>query len=183
MSENMVKEYNRRMKSRGIRSEDVFAVQGNLLDTTESASLDNPDFFNFDIVIVNAALHHFENPDLAVQRLVKRLTPGRGVIVVCDFIPKTKKSSGGHHLHQEVSMFAKQPHYTIDNDKEHHHKHEASHTIAHEGFSKERMEYMFRDAGCSDLDYQRFEKPLKFGEEMGGFEVEAFIARGTRTEK
>ena len=180
MSENMVKEYNRRMKGRGIRPEDVFAVQGNLLDTTESASLDSPDFFNFDVVIVNAALHHFENPESAVQRLVKRLTPGKGVIVVCDFIPK--EAAEGHHLHQEVSMFAKQDYYTIDYDKGHHHKHEASHTIAHEGFSKERMEHMIRDAGCSDFDYQRLEKPLKFGEEMGGVEVNVFIARGKRTE-
>ena len=94
MSRNMVKEYNYRAESRGIRSEDVFAIQGNIVDATESADLDKPDYFNFDVVVLNAALHHMENPALAVQRLANRLVPGKGVLVISDFI--ASEGSTGH---------------------------------------------------------------------------------------
>ena len=178
MSGNMVKEYNHRMEIRGERSEDVFAVQGNLLDATEPAALSDPDFFNFDIAIVNAALHHLDNPELAAQRLVKRLVPGKGVLIVSDFINLEEKPG-----HDEVSNSAQQVYHTLDYDKGHQHQHQASHTIAHKGFSKERMEQIFKDAGYTGFDYRRFEKPYKFGEKNDSFDIYGFIARGSRVEQ
>lgn len=69
----------------------MHAYQGNLCvpSALEPEALAAPNFFNFDIAAVGLGFHHFDDPALAAQRLVKRLNPG-GVLLVLDFLTHDK---------------------------------------------------------------------------------------------
>ena len=173
----MVTEFNTRVQALGVSSEEMFAVQGNLLLNDEKDGEINPvlkeaDWFDFDIAIVNAGYHHFEDPDLAAKRLVERLKPGSGIIVVVDFLehggwnPQRKAGSGdgghakvahghlnshghhGYHHHDHADTFTGKPN-----------RDDSSSTIAHHGFSVERITACFESAGCVDVGVQVFEEP------------------------
>ena len=186
----MVTEYNTRAKAQGFPSEEMFAVQGNLLVQDDASKDIDPvlrgaEWFNFDIAIVNAGYHHFEDPELAAKRLVERLKPGSGVVVVVDFL----EHEGWKRQHEADDS----------NGQSHSHDHHHSHsdvkvgeagqdtsnkdvraTIAHHGFSIERISGCFKSAGCVDVEVQVFEGPVKFGEGARQMDIQVFMAKGTR---
>ena len=184
----MVAEYNTRAKAQGFPPEKMSAIQGNLLVPEDASGDINPvlkgaEWFDFDVAIVNAGYHHFEDPELAAKRLVERLKPGSGIIVVVDFL-----EHGGWRMHQGA-------HSSQAHNHGHHHGNpdvkdgEASHgdpekdvlaTIAHYGFSVERISACFQSAGCVDVGVQVFEEPVKFGEGAKQMDVKVFMAKGTR---
>jgi 2-polyprenyl-3-methyl-5-hydroxy-6-metoxy-1,4-benzoquinol methylase len=119
LTENMVSQYNTRFATAtGFSAK---AVLGNLLKPEVPAELKTEEFSNFDIAIISLGFHHFEDTDLAMQRLSERLRPG-GVLVIVDFITHAP---------------------------EHHHS--ASHTVAHHGFSEEGLQALFERAGLQDF--------------------------------
>lgn len=125
----MVKAYNLRFApdSEVTDSEklNAHATVGNLLEEKETPkALDNPKFFNFDLVVVGLGFHHFSNLQLSTKRLVERLKPG-GVFLIIDFLPF------GTDM--------------IEN------KHPAAHTVAHHGFSEEGIKRLFGEAGLKDV--------------------------------
>jgi len=151
ISENMVKEYNTRATNQGYSPAQMFAIRGDLLvRDNPPSSISGPDFYNFDLAVVDLGFHHFEDPALASKRLAERLKPGKGVLLIIDFVQ-----------HDRVMN-------------------PAEHTIAHHGFSKEKMEEMFKNAGCVDVDYTVVEEPLRLGAELGGHERKVFMIRGRR---
>lgn len=148
----MVREYNARATSQGFSPSEMFATAGNLLDPSgPSASLLGPDFHDFDLAVSSMAFHHLENPALATKRLVERLKPGTGVILIIDSLP---------HSMEDV------PHEFVP-------------IIAHHGFSKDNMETLFKEAGCDNFDFVVVEEPVKMGDDMK-MERQAFMARGRR---
>ncbi|KAF3490573.1 uncharacterized protein GIQ15_00090 [Arthroderma uncinatum] len=94
VSQNMVAEYNKNIAAAGFPAEKMFAEKGNLLSETPAQEFSDPKYFNFDLVIIGFALHHFEAPDFALKRLVERLAPG-GILVVLDFTEHTLKVGNG----------------------------------------------------------------------------------------
>lgn len=132
LSENMVKAYNARFPSAeedGTDSIHAHAVVGDLLDSTDptpSAFADDK-FFNFDLVVVGLGFHHFQNLEEATKRFAARLKSG-GVFMIVDFLPH-----GNDPLHPDA-------------------KHPAAHTVAHHGFSEERLKELFGGAGLVDVD-------------------------------
>ncbi|EEQ30406.1 hypothetical protein McanMca71_002299 [Microsporum canis] len=94
ISQNMVAEYNKNIAALGFPADKMFAKKGNLLSDTPSEEFSRPEYFNFDLIIIGFALHHFEAPDLALKRLVKRLAAG-GILVVLDFTEHTLKIEDG----------------------------------------------------------------------------------------
>lgn len=84
----MVNKYNEHIISTGLPQDRIFAKQGNLLSDDPPAEFSSPEFFNFDLVTVGFALHHFEDAALAAKKLAERLAPG-GVFLVLDFVEKT----------------------------------------------------------------------------------------------
>ncbi|KAK2855556.1 hypothetical protein FQN49_005073 [Arthroderma sp. PD_2] len=94
VSQNMVTEYNKNIATAGFPTEKMFAEKGDLLSTTPSQEFSGPKYFNFDLVIIGFALHHFEAPGFALKRLVERLAPG-GILVVLDFTEHTLKVEDG----------------------------------------------------------------------------------------
>lgn len=80
-----------RTTPQGLTEDEMHAYQGNLCvpSDPEPEALAAPTFFNFDIAAVGLGFHHFDDPALAAQRLVKRLNPG-GVLLVLDFLTHDK---------------------------------------------------------------------------------------------
>lgn len=186
VSGGMVEEFNRRAEAQGLNAKQMFAVQGDLLaDLTPESAIAGSEFFNLDLLTCSAAFHHLDNPDLAAKRMVERLKPGSGIILIIDWAPdgddtKHGHNHGGSHDHgsghcHNSSQEPLSPHGQ-------HRAHAADHTIAHHaGFSKERMEKILQEAGCVDIDYIVLEERFKFGDELDGMEKMCFFARGKRT--
>ena len=134
------------------------AFIGNLIDAKDPnpSSLQDEQFFNFDIAIVGLGFHHFDNPELAAKRLTERLKNG-GVLMIVDFLPHA------HHGH---------------------HAHAAAHTVTHMGFSEEQVRRMFDDAGAGgNFDYTVVGKGIVFrGQKEDGEDMKrgVFMARGTK---
>ncbi|MCJ1251090.1 hypothetical protein MMC30_008321 [Trapelia coarctata] len=177
VSGGMVEEFNRRAEAQGINAKQMFATQGDFLaDLTPESAIAGPEFFNLDLLTCSMAFHHLDNPDLAAKRMVKHLKPGSGVVLIIDWTPdgdtKHKHGLESSHSHNP-SQEPVSPHGQFK-------PHAAEHTIAHHGFSKERMEKILQDAGCVDIDYIVLEEPFKFGDEFNGMEKKCFFARGKR---
>ena len=151
LSDNMVVEYNKHAQTAGEPPEKMFARQGNLLGTEIPEHLRGPEYFDFDLVTVGLALHHFEDPAFAVKRLAERLRKG-GVCLVIDFVEHSLDI--GPHGHG---------------------------TVTTGGFGCETMRKMFDDAGVGGgFEYVVAGKPLAFTLEGKTHERSFFLARGER---
>lgn len=137
-------------------SKKMVGLKGDLLAESLSAELQKPDLFDFDIVVVSVALHHFSDSDFAMRRLAERLKKG-GTLLVVDFVPD-------EHAH------------------EFHHDHpEAAATIKKHGFTKDEMRKLYEDAGMgARFDYQIVEKPMKFTARGKAQQKTLFFARSDR---
>jgi SAM-dependent methyltransferase len=151
LSDNMVAEYNKHAQAAGEPREKMFAQQGNLVGTEIDEQFRGTEYFNFDLVTVGLALHHFEDPAFAVKRLAERLRNG-GVCLVIDFVEHSLDT--GSHGHG---------------------------TVTTSGFGPENLRRMFDDAGVGGgFDYVVAEKPLVFNIDGKTHERSFFLARGER---
>lgn len=161
LSENMVKTYNDRFagfdQHDGTLSRTPKAFVGNLLDDRgPSESIQGPEFFDFDLVVVGYAFHHFADLHVAASRLVSRLKSG-GVLLIVDFLTHEK-------------MDEENP---------------ARDTVAHHGFGKEEVEVIFKRAGLVDVGTLEMEgviEPKKHGagEDMPRGKRKGFLGRGKK---
>jgi len=177
VSDNMVDEFNRNANAVGMTSK-MTGYKADLLADSVPTEFSGPEFNEVDVVTVSMALHHFEHPDIALQKLAKRLKNG-GVCFIIDLVPH---SGHGHdHGHSDD--------HSHDHDHGHSHGHnehvkhqqefgDAAHTVKTHGFSKEDMQKLFHGAGLSvKFDYEVLPEPLVFTKEERTFEKTAFIAR------
>ena len=133
LSENMVKAYNTRFHSKeGDEPINALAVVGDLLvvDDPSPATLSDSRFFNFDLLAVGLGFHHFENLELATERLVERLKPG-GVFLIVDFLPHGNDLPRASH-----------------------------HTVSHLGFSEDRVRQIFAGVGLEDTRIVRMNEEV-----------------------
>lgn len=80
----MVEKYTAKQSEFGINQAKIRALHGNWLsDPFEPTSSDRDEFYNFDLVTVGAALHHFPDAQEAIRLLGARLKPG-GVLYIQD---------------------------------------------------------------------------------------------------
>lgn len=139
----------------------MHAHVGNLCLPTDSPSyptqtqlFSSSDFFSFDLAAICLGFHHFDDPPLAARRLVERLRPGSGVLMILDFLPHEKMDAS----------------------------HPASGTVIHHGFSKEQIQKIFEDAGAGE-HFAFEELAVVFNKAAGTREEmkrKIFMARGTR---
>jgi hypothetical protein len=168
----MVKEYNIRATNQGLTPQEMSATVGDLLAPTPTTSLSDPEFFDFDIAVVGLGFHHFADPALAAKRLVERLRPGIGVLLVIDFMPHDpiphggSSSDGGHHHGGHDGL-----HGVL---------HGAENTIVHHGFEEGKIREIFAGAGCVDVDVIVLGKGITLGEGETKYERSVFMARGRR---
>ncbi|KAI9748371.1 MAG: hypothetical protein M1815_003309 [Lichina confinis] len=121
----MVDAYNDRASKQGLFPAEMSATVGDLLSLVEPAPpLLDPEYFDFDLAVVGLGMHHFEDPQLAVKRLVERIRLGSGTLLVIDFLEFGPVSTG-----------------TTES------------TIAHHGFAREQMVRIMEQGGCEDVDF------------------------------
>lgn len=170
----MVAEYNNNAASAGV-SQKVVGYQADLL--SEPTIKDSPDWTNLDMLVISMALHHFEFPDQALQKLGARLKKG-GVLFIIDLVPEPGHFKGhdNHHHH----------HHSADSQGEDDQKHkhefgEAAHTVKTHGFSQDDLQNLFQGAGFgSQTGYQVLPTPLEFTKDDKIFSKTVFIARAQR---
>ncbi|KAH0564974.1 hypothetical protein GP486_001637 [Trichoglossum hirsutum] len=159
ISENMVHEYNTRASNQGLSPQEMSAICGDLLAHTPSSSLATKEYFNFDLAVVGLGFHHFTDPLLAAKRLVERLKPATGILLVIDFMPHAPVAPIHHGQHPS---------------------HGVEHVIAHHGFAEEVTKKIFEEAGCVDIDVVILGKGFTMGEGEVKHERSIFLARGRR---
>lgn len=92
ISAGMLKEFDRLAGEAGYGKEKMKAVRGDLLDPegTPAPELAEPEYFNFDTVTMAFALHHVEDVETMLRRLVERARPG-GTVLIVDLVGKERK--------------------------------------------------------------------------------------------
>ena len=155
----MVAAYNARASTLNLPStKTMHAVQGDLVFSPPSPSTTAPELYDFDLAAVGMGFHHFSDPALAAKRLVERLKPGTGVFLITDFLPGILPHSHTQADDPEITMAKK--------------------TVAHNGFTKEEIEKIFKAAGCVDVKVAVREESMLMGN--SGREMKMFLARGRR---
>lgn len=147
LSDSMVNEFNKDAREAAL-SDRLIAYKGDLVAATADTELSDPKFFNFDLVLISMAFHHFADPGLALKRLRDRLKSG-GTCVVIDFVPDN------HRISEDVS-----------------------HTVKTHGFTSDDMKRLFEDAGLSaNFDYQVVDEPFSHTKNGVAVEKTIFIDR------
>ena len=158
----MVREYNTHAANQGLSPTEMFSTAGDLLDPSgPSASICGPEFFDFDLAVVGMGFHHFEKPKLALERLLERVKPKIGVLLIIDFLPHAPLNKTEDHTDA-------------------HHKFGSEHTVAHNGFAQEEMLDMLEGAGCRDVKYLVLGTGFVWGPDSQKQERKLFMCRGTR---
>ena len=176
VSERMVDRYNADARGAGVSEEQMYAVRGNLMDTS-GGPFEGHDFFNFDLIIMSMALHHIDDPKRMVVELVRRLKPG-GRAVIIDWIPSDEnvKREHGGSSHEHPSS------HGAESGAAHHHEHttpSGAHTVSFDDFSKDQMQSWFKEAGCSSSDYVLAESSSQVPPDPTG-QKHMFLAKGTK---
>lgn len=167
----MVAKFNENARKQGLTEEQMHAVQGDLLATTDDAygALKGAEFYNVDLIVMSMALHHVEDPQMMIVKLVERLRAG-GVLVVIDWMagsvdhtqPATRREQDTNG-HQDQGY--KQP--------------SAEHTMSRQGFTREELDSMLKHAGCSHAAYVLHEEMSELPAKIGG-QRQLFFARGQK---
>lgn len=162
------------------------AVVADLCGERLDPSLSAPEYHDFDVVVCGFALHHIDNVQLAVSRLVERLKPKTGVLLIIDFKP-----------HAPIPSYHRAPHGHSHNGHHPHHGNndipfDGGHTVVHSGFSQEQFKDWFEGAGLVEVEFVDVGPDGSGGKgttlvgrdpETGGearIEREAFMAKGRR---
>jgi SAM-dependent methyltransferase len=183
----MVAAYNDRATASGLPSAQISAVVGDIFAAEPPVALAGPDYFGFDIAVVNAAYHHFDDVLLCTKRLAERLRPG-GVLVICDFLQgpgmdvfhgNVEGHGHGEHGHNHGSHCHSHHHG--------HHDHELDDlpsdmraAIKVFSFNEAGVRWFFEEAGLVDFGISVMEKKVYM--EFGGKKMErtVFFAKGTK---
>lgn len=189
VSEQMVAEFNRNASTIGL-SDKMVGYKADLLAEPAPQEFSGPEYNDFDVVAVSLALHHFEHPDVALQRLAGRLKKG-GSFMIIDLIPSSghehehSNSDGHKHGHGPEHGHGHghdQPHCHDHTKKQGHDFGDAGHTVKTHGFSREDMEELFKDAGLGvGFDYELIPDQLTFKKGDKTHYKTVFIARAQRT--
>ncbi|GAB7360026.1 hypothetical protein MBLNU230_g7549t1 [Neophaeotheca triangularis] len=157
VSENMVENYNSTARTSGLSEEQAHAVVGDLLGEEVPEPLSGPEWTGFDVAVIGLGFHHFEDPVRATKRLAERLKPGKGVLVIVDFLPFD------HDGQKHGDMGAMQ------------------HTIKHNGFNSEQMREMFEQSGLEDFGFDVLDEPAVMWIKDEERRRKVFVAKGRRS--
>lgn len=160
IAEAMASRYNETARKKGFSEEQMHAVQGDLTSAETDEALNSEEYFNFDLIVISMALHHLEDAQLAVNKLVKRLKPGTGVLVVIDW--EVKLDAHGEKSGDWIEK-----------------GHAAQHTVAHAGFEERQFKEMMRKAGCDEAGYLSFADKTAIPMAKSGF-MQLFSGKGKR---
>ncbi|EAL89118.1 hypothetical protein V6Z88_004208 [Aspergillus fumigatus] len=158
VSEEMIKQFNINAQETGF-ADKMHGYHGDLLAEPVPDHLSGPEFFDFDLVAVSMALHHFDKPDMALQRLGERLKKD-GMFLIIDLVLEDEHSSN--------SLQKAFP--------------QASATVRTHGFTSDSMQKLFEEAGMGqNFDYKVIQEPIVFRKEGKEIRKTVFIARSQRS--
>ncbi|CAE6344877.1 unnamed protein product [Rhizoctonia solani] len=149
ISSKSVEFYNERATKQGIPAEQM---KGICADLTERGKAESDVFggVEFDVIVCNAAYHHFDDINQMTKVLASYLKPGTGALIVTDILesPEAARALGSH-----------------------------GHVVAYtSGFNEELVRSAFADVG----GLQDFSFKLAFQMDWHGADVGLFIAKGIR---
>ncbi|KAI0456049.1 S-adenosyl-L-methionine-dependent methyltransferase [Xylaria acuta] len=131
ISDSMVDAYNEAARRTGVAPSRMSAARGNVLDPDVDGNvIGGADFHEADVIVMCLALHHIENPEELLSKLVQRLR-SNGVVVIIDWMTDPSDIS-----HVNVAGAANEPT-------------DAHHTISKGSFSAHDMHQLLAAAGCS----------------------------------
>ena len=183
VSPAMVESYNAAACVASDHEAPMRAVVGDLL-AEDQAVLEGEEWYEFDLCVMSVALHHVQNPEVMVSKLVERVKVG-GRVVIVDWVddgrgwndPGNVHGGGGSdgHVHGHAHEGEEVGHKSgsdIARD------HAISHAIFSDGFSKERMGEIFGQAGCGNFDFVLALNPSEMPHGEG--KKQLFFAKGTK---
>lgn len=173
VSDSMVDKFNAGARDAGISEIQMHAVRGDLLAPAQG-SLESQDFYGFDLAIMSMALHHIDNPETMIAKLVERLKPG-GTVLIIDWVPSKTAfcRSDGSPSHEYSHGFR------MDSSQSDLGQHPSSHTVSFDGFSEKHMNDIFAKAKCSEFDYVLATSPSEVPPDPSG-QKQMFFAKGTK---
>lgn len=187
----MVDSYNAKARALNLPASKIYAVQGDLMgpETTTSNGnngnggvnpeftwQENPEFSNFDLIVICLALHHISSPQDLLTKLVSRLRPG-GRIVVMDWLADGELGEKGGFSELQGGDDDDDD---DDGDVEGKGKERAAlRTCTRSGFSQREMDKLFKEAGCTDTDFVLHEERSILPLAASG-DALLFYAKGTK---
>ncbi|KAH8660143.1 S-adenosyl-L-methionine-dependent methyltransferase [Xylariales sp. PMI_506] len=158
VSGGMLAKYKAAMDKLGLGPDQALAVRGDLLADDPKPTeppVGEDQLWNFDLVATSLALHHFENPELAIQRLAARLRPG-GVLLILDWTPQDGSTPAQREYEKELQARSQEEKAATKAALA---AHASSHTISKpDGFTKEEITTMFEAAGCTNVRWKLAEQ-------------------------
>ncbi|KAI9786716.1 MAG: hypothetical protein M1816_007857 [Peltula sp. TS41687] len=158
LSAAMADAYNAWAQKHSLYPTKMRAICGDLTNDDESGPTDallmEAEYFNFDLAAVGLGFHHFADPALAAKRLVERLKPGKGVLLIIELLRPEDRLAD----------------------------HPAVHTVAHLDFTEDKTRDIISQAGCVDVRSMPLGQ-ISFSHGEHRFTVDVFMARGTRREE
>lgn len=160
ISSAMTEQYNKMALKAGYTPIKMHAVQGDIIEpeSTPSAELNTPAFFDFDLIVMCMALHHIENPDNMILQLSKRLRPG-GILLIIDWISDSE--SRGQEAGNSTMDFSKL-------------------SVNRMGFDEEEVKNAYDKAGLEDWSWKWTSTPPQVSREIG-VKQQLFFARGRKS--
>jgi SAM-dependent methyltransferase len=148
----MVEGYNKAARELGKSEQQMSAIQGDILNPSHS-QLEGKEYFDFDLIAMSLALHHVDEQQLLTDSLVKRLKPG-GTILFIDWAPDDNDPVKGEGKVQQTF----------------------GHSAA---FSENRMNELFRNAGCKETGYKLATDKSEVSSDPTGWK-RMFFAKGVK---
>lgn len=156
VSARMLDRFKEGASKMGLGEDEIMCVTGDFI-TGKGQPTDPPlpeDVLQqFDLVSISMALHHVEDPALAVKELVSRLKPG-GKILVIDWTPLDGSTEAQKQYEEELLQQNKGQAL-----KDRLASHAAAHTVGKpEGFTATEMGDIFSKAGCEGFTWKLADK-------------------------
>ncbi|UKZ55828.1 hypothetical protein TrVGV298_009652 [Trichoderma virens] len=140
VSGSMLDKYRKTAADLSCSTDEMVGVRGDLLsDNVQPTDPPLPEevLRNFDLVVISMALHHFEDPERALQRLATRLKVG-GVFMVVDWTPLDLSTPAQRQYEEELR--------------------ESGESLEPDGFTEADMEGLFKQAGCGEVRWKLAEQ-------------------------
>lgn len=153
VSEAMVGQYRATAARLGLGEERMKGVRGDLLPEQPSPTeppLEKHELWGFDLVACSMALHHIDDPQLAVLRLVGRLREG-GRILITSWTPVDGSTRAQREYQDELDSMSQEER---DAAEELQRSHQSRHTISRpDGFTQQELRDWLGAAGCEDVKW------------------------------
>ncbi|KAL7782595.1 S-adenosyl-L-methionine-dependent methyltransferase [Trichoderma afarasin] len=157
VSGSMLDKYRKTAADLGCSTDEMVGVRGDLLaDNVQPTDPPLPEemLHNFDLVVISMALHHFENPERALQRLAVRLKVD-GVLMVIDWTPLDLSTPAQCRYEEELRERGESLESVMERVK----GHSARHTVSRpDGFTEADMKGLFKQAGCGEVRWKLAEQ-------------------------